>query len=378
MSLLRLARVWWRRSREEPLITLRISRSKLIGNLQAYRKRYPGLAFAPVLKSNAYGHGLGVVAEIFDGQHAPFLVVDSFYEAAALRGRGVTSAVLVVGYVRPESIARGNLRNIAFTVTSLDHLRAIARVVSSRTVLHWKVDTGMRRQGILPEEVDEALTLARGNSHLVLEGLCSHFADADNEDATFTESQIVKWNEIVEKVQAAVPALRYWHIAATAGIRHGKAKANVARLGLGLYGLAPTFAPPGMMPALSMRSIITSIRELKPGEGVGYNLTYRAGKSMKIATVPAGYFEGVDRRLSNRGSFLVRGVACPIVGRVSMNITSIDVTAVPDIREGDEVTIISDREGDDNTVKAVAEHVGTIPWEILVHIPGHLRREMVA
>ena len=179
-------------------------------------------------------------------------------------------------------------------------------------------------------------------------------------------------------MRTSFPDLRYIHCSATAGSAHLPEMAgNVMRLGIGLYGFNVSTEPLGLRPALEMRTSLTSVRALAPGEHVGYNATFETSVPATIASIPAGYYEGVDRRLSNKGVVLVRGVPCPIAGRVSMNITSIDVSAVPGARVGDAAIVISADPSAPNSVEAVAKACGTIPYEVLVHIPAHLRRAVV-
>ena len=150
---------------------------------------------------------------------------------------------------------------------------------------------------------------------------------------------------------------------------------NLARLGLGLYGISIIDNPKiNLRPALSMQTIISGVKSIKKGDSVGYNNTFTAPRDVLIATIPAGYAEGVDRRLSNIGQVEVNGILCPIVGRVSMNITTIDVSNVSQVKLGDSVTIISNDNSSPISVNSIAKICNTIPYEILVHIPAHLRR----
>lgn len=363
------------RRREDTLIEIRIRREALLNNYNLFATTYR-TPIAPVLKSNAYGHGLVEVAEAF-ARVAPLLVVDSLYEAQLLRRSGIRTRLLVVGYTRPEAVARAHLRDVAFTVTSLEGLHAfLGRGVSAP--VHIKLDTGMRRQGIMSSESEEAMRIVK-EGRMQLEGICSHFADADGETDEFTRGQIARWNEVVSNWRAAFPSIRYTHIAASAGTAFGSdIDANLARVGTGLYGFprhaSQTF---GLMPALSMHTVITGVKDLAPGESVGYNITFTAEKSMRVATVPVGYFEGVDRRLSNKGSMLIGGIACPLIGRVSMNIATIDVSACPSARLETPVVVFSDVPDDPNSLLNLAAICDTTPLELLVHIPQHLRRVVV-
>jgi alanine racemase len=246
--------------------------------------------------------------------------------------------------------------------------------------IHLKIDTGMGRQGILPEEIDTAITILTHSKHIVLQGICSHFPDADNTDPSFTQVQIKKWNGIVKKFRVLsaeqiplFPSLKYWHLSNTDGHEYSKEiDANVSRLGIGLY-LHPT-------PVLEMKTVITSIKKIKKGDKVGYSGTFIAPHDMTIATIPVGYFEGVDRRLSNTGFVKVikngdtATYFAPIIGRVSMNITTIDVSGILDVKQSDSVVAISANPKDTNSVEAIALTCETISYEILVHIPAHLKR----
>ncbi len=402
----------------EPLIRIEISKKSLLHNLHEFQKLAPKNhsghpQVAPVLKSNAYGHGLIEVAKILQNEHhIPFCVVDSYFEAIALRVKGFKIPLLVIGYTRPETILNSNLNHVAFTVTSLDTLRAITKVEVNRNSsnikkrffdllrlrfrpklvhIHLKIDTGMRRQGILPEEIDSAIKLIKGDEGdradkkhpIVLEGICSHLCDADNVDESFTESQTHIWNKIVEQFRHEFSHIKYIHLSATDGHRltHDVA-ANVSRLGIGLYGLSENPAINSRLdlrPVLEMKTIITGIKKLNEGETTGYGNTFKASQDITIATIPVGYFEGFDRRLSNNGIIFVgkEKILCPILGRVSMNIITIDVSHVSNIKIGDEVITISNNSSDENSIVNMARKCGTISYEIAVHIPAHLKRVVV-
>lgn len=367
-------------SASTPLVKVYISASAILHNLHTYQNEYKGVTCAPVLKSNAYGHGLVPIAKILDAEDLPFLVVDSLYEARILRNNGITTAILIIGFVQPENILRNRLSKISFTITSLEQLQAVASSVSRPLNVHIKIDTRMHRQGLLPEQVHECISLMQAHAHIKLEGVCSHFADAENKDTSFTDLQRKTWDDVVSIFKKTFPKIPFIHISGTAGAAHPTtAHENMIRLGLGLYGINPSpFTDLALRPALSMQTVVSSVKHIRKGERIGYNGTYRTERNMSIATIPVGYSEGVDRRLSNRGSFKIGSVFCPIVGRVSMNITSIDVSLVPNVKMEDEVIIISNIADDENSVANLALQAETIPWEILIHIPQHLKRVVVA
>ncbi len=371
MKLLRMLRAWRRSS--APLIEIRVSKAAILNNYRAFKAAY-GIPVAPVLKSNAYGHGLIEVAEIVARESPPMIVVDSFHEAQLLRSNGIASPILVIGYTRASVIAGSRLRDVAFTITSLDGLKELAeKHVKSR--IHIKFDTGMHRQGIPAMDIDEVLRVVKQHT-LRVEGICSHFADADGVSEDFTRAQIIRWNACVFRWRNEMPSTQHFHIAATAGSAFMETvDATMIRLGTGLYGF-PRHSSQifDLRPALSMHTVITGIKDLAPGESVGYNITYTAQARKRIATVPVGYFEGVDRRLSNRGVMTISGIPCPIIGRVSMNITTIDVSDVPNAHLEMPVLVFSDKKDDPNSLVNAAALCETTPLEILVHIPQHLRR----
>jgi len=367
------------RFRYQPLIAVRVYKERLLHNLRIFQQKAPRCKVAPVLKSNAYGHGLIPIAKVLDKEDIAFLVVDSYFEALMLRNEEVKSNILIIGFTTQENIYASTLRNAAFAIISLNELRELSHGLKSKRRFHLKIDIGLHRQGILSNEIEEAIALIQNNSNIILEGACSHFADAGNPDTSFTFKQIKQWNEIVARLKKTFPAIEYYHLAATAGTAYAdKIDANVSRVGRGLYGF--TVGPVrelDLQPVLEMQSIITSVKTIGPGEGIGYGLTYKTTRHTKIATVPVGYFEGVDRRLSNIGFLKCKGVFCQIIGMVTMNITTIDVSNVPEVKIGDPVSIISIYREDKNSADNMAELCHTLPYEILVHIPQHLRRTVV-
>ena len=361
------------------LVEVFIYKDHLLYNAEQYQKINPSCSVAPVLKSNAYGHGLVEVARIFDRVETPFLVVDGYYEALIVRNEGVRAGILVIGYTATENIVACRLRNVAFTILDLPQLLDLSNTLTVPRRFHLKIDTGMNRQGILRTEVEQAFDAVKRNEHIILEGLCSHLADADGPDEAFTVQQIERWNAITEAAKKAFPALKYCHLANTAGSYYAdRIDANVMRVGLGLYGINPSPRQHlDLKPALEICSRIGAVKWIKKGDKVGYNVTYEAERDMPLAIVPTGYNSCVDRRLSNKGFFTVKDTLCPIVGSVSMNITTVDAGAVDDVQRGDEVTIISTRREAHNSIENTARLCDAIPYIILVNISPQLRRVVV-
>lgn len=368
----------WREARYgyTRLVEVFVYRERLLHNFRQYQRLSPSCRIAPVLKSNAYGHGLIEVARVFDRPETPFLVVDGYYEALILRNEGVRAGILVIGYTATENIVACTLPNVAFTILDLPQLLELSRRLTTPRRFHLKVDTGMCRQGVVLGEVDAAFDAIGQNKNIVLEGLCSHLSDADGPDEAFTLRQIAHWNRVAERGRATFPELKHLHLAATAGSYFtDRVEANVMRIGIGLYGVNPHPRQTiDLKLALEIRSRVAAVKQIERGAQVGYNRTYTAAQDMPLAIVPTGYNSCVDRRLSNKGAFAIKGTACPIVGRVSMNITTVDASAVPGVQKGDEVIVVSATRGDVNTVENIAVLCGTVPYDILVHISSQLRR----
>lgn len=366
-----------------PLVGITISKDRLLHNLHTFQKMIPDTRIAPVLKSNAYGHGLTLVAKIIDNQDVPFIIVDSYHEAIILRNEGIKSKILIIGYTFTENILKNKLEKVAFTITDVEQLYEISKKLQSTNYFHIKIDTGMHRQGIPANEIKQVIELLKLNPLIVPEGICSHLAESDSANEHLTNDQIKFWNETVNIWKNEFRDTLYYHLSATAGVMFSKKiEANVLRLGIGLYGIDPRENIEekncfDIRPVLEMKSVISGTKKIPAGEKIGYGSTFTAPRNIRIATIPAGYYEGIDRRLSNKGFIKIGNSFCPIVGRVSMNITTIDISTVPDAKLNTPVTIISANKNDRNSIKNIEKLTGALERELLVHIPQQLRRRVV-
>lgn len=362
-------------SGHKPLIEIFISGENLLHNLGEYARTFPALGFIPVLKSNAYGHGLEQVLKVLKNRPQPLVAVDSFFEAQIVKRHSPFQKVLVIDYARLENYRQP----FHFALTGFENLREVAHRLKKKVDFHLKVDTGLHRQGILPEQFENAAELMASNPNIRLKGLFSHLAEAESADNAATLRQIAAWNDAVKYFKSRFPGIEYRHLSASAGVRFSdKIDANYARLGIGFYGFNLAHDPGlDLRLALEMKTVITGTKNLPAGESVGYGFTFKTSRSTSLVTIPVGYFEGLDRRLSNLGSVKVKGVLCPIVGRISMNIASIDVSAAGDLALEETVQVISADKKSLNSVENMARLCNTIPYEILVHIPAHLKRTVV-
>ena len=369
----------WRKRRfaYERLVTARVYTGSLLHNYREFGRICAPRRVAPVLKSNGYGHGRVEVARVLDGQRPPFFVVDGYFEALVLRNEGIRSPILVMGYAATENILQCRLPDVSFCISDARQLEELARRLRHRMAFHLKVDTGMHRHGVPAGSLEHALAVAARCGAMRLVGICSHFADASNEQ--YTRDQVQRWNHVAALARQAVPSLRYLHVAATAGtVWNDDVQANMVRLGTGLYGID---SYPGrqlhLRPALDVVTRIGAVKRVEAGAKIGYGLTHTADRPTQLALVPTGYHSCVDARLANRGAFTVRGVRCPIVGRVSMNTTTIDVSAVPDPRRGEQVVVMSAEKDAVNSVAAIASLCGATPYHVLAAISPMLQRVVV-
>lgn len=351
------------------LCRVEIVRKNLEDNYRYLSSRGQKLQIAPVLKSNAYGHGLWEVARILDPLRPPFLCVDSLFEAYELLKVRVKTPVLVMGYVGRENLARKKLP-FSFCAYDLEALLTI-HGLQPQAGIHLFVDTGMHREGEVVSRLPSVIRAVK-KYKINLEGLMSHLGEAFAPDSFRTKEQVAnfRWAREILANMGIFP--KWVHIASSGVVLNAKKYGelgNMARVGKALYTV--------VKPTLRMVAKIAQIKEIKKGDKVGYSFTFTARKPMKLAVLPIGYNDGVDRRLSNRGVVKIKGKFCPIVGRVSMNITTVDVSFMKNVKAGDEVEVISIQPSDPNSVVNIAKICGTIPYEILVHVTPTTKRVVV-
>ena len=356
-----------------------ISAKALRHNLALYREIAPGKMVCPVLKANAYGHGLVEVARVLDSEKPEFFVVDSLHEAYQLKKAGIKSKILILGYTFPENLLRKKLP-FHFAVSDLGTAKALSKY---KAKVHLKNDTGMNRMGFamadLPQVLEEFKKLK-----VEVVGVLSHLADADNvHDASYTKQQFKKFEEAAGMVREAGFDPKYVHIEQSAGTLH-EGDFNMVRLGLGLYGVSP-FEENDMRaqkleklkPMMQLESTLVGVRELKKGDRVSYSCTFTADRDMKIGMVPVGYYEALPWSLSNKGVLEVKGVLCPIVGRICMNYTMVDLTGVEEPQIGDKVVVYAADGAAKNSIANMAKLAGCIPYELLTRVIEGMRREVV-
>lgn len=358
-----------------PLNTVEVSSDALLSNYSYLSSLDTKIVVAPVVKSNGYGHGIVNVAKILDRVGAPFICVDSIYEGYELLKNHIKTPILIMGYINPENL---KIKKLPFSYAVYNREQVLGiRNYQPHAGIHIFVDTGMHREGVSLNDLPHFLKYVN-ELGLQVEGLMSHFAAADKPEHELTKQQVKNFEQAQEIIKNAGVFPKWIHIAASSGLlNHAKYAGklgNMARAGLVLYGIDPMNKDTQLQPTLSFLSTLVQIQKLKKGEKVGYDFTYTAPKDMTIGILPIGYYDGVDRRLSNKGSVLIDGVVCPIIGRVSMNITTVDISAVKKPQVGDRVVVYSPDPSDNNSIGNVAALCETIPYEILATLASSTKR----
>ena len=360
----------------------------LTRNLETLRTAAPGIDVLAVVKADAYGHGAVPVSRALEAAGVRFLGVALVEEGLALRHAGVTSDILVLGGAYDggwETMLEHRMVPVVFRPEHLAALDAAAAVRGTTARAHLKVDTGMGRLGVLPQDVPAFLEAARGCRRVALEGLCSHFANADLADAALTAQQISRFRTAPGQVRAAGFDPRWRHLSNSAGLlalpeaRDG-VEMNLARPGLALYGLQPApwlRSPPVLEPVLSWKTAVVHLKSVPTGTPISYGSTWTAPRPSRIATLPVGYADGWSRLLSNRGTVLVRGRRAPIAGRVCMDLCMVDVTDVPGVEVGDEVVLIGRQGSEVQDAHQLAALESTIAYDVLCAIGARVPRVVV-
>jgi alanine racemase len=328
-----------------------------------------------VVKANAYGHGLISMARELELIGADWLGVANVAEGVALRKAGVKLPILLLSATLPEEMAEAIRQKLALTLSTCDEARrldGIARKMGRRATVHFKIDTGMGRLGCWHQHAREEFARIRRLRGLNIEGICTHFASADD-NAGLTREQ---WDAISPFFAEHPDLLRHAANSPAVTRRYGF-NADMVRVGLALYGIAPNPEDQGLglEPVLAWKSRVTLLHEMTRGRTVSYGATYRVSSSREVhAVVAMGYGDGYFRLHSNASHMLVRGRRCPIRGRVTMDQIMIDVTRVPGVRVGDEVVALGSQGGEEILVRELATQAHTIPWEILTNIGARVPR----
>lgn len=355
-----------------PAVRLTIDLGALAYNFRQLRQWCgPQVKIMAVIKADAYGHGLLPAAATLAAAGADYFGVANLTEGLALRQAGFTlPTVLLLGLWPAEAAAvvAADLEPMVYLPEQVQALHAAAREQGKTARIHIKVDTGMNRLGLAPEELPAFLDLLAGLPHLELAGLSSHFATADAAEQAGVQRQLALFRELCQLTRARGFTAAASHIANSAAILYIKeAHLEMVRAGIALYGSQPSLELPlplNLRPVMSFRTQVLQVKNLPAGAGISYGWTYITSAPCRLAVLPVGYCNGYSRLLSNRGQVLIRGQRAPIRGRVCMNLTMVEVTDLPEISVGEPVTLLGQDGADAITADELAGWANTISYEV--------------
>lgn len=369
-----------------PLTYIEVDLDAIAHNVQAIKAHTgQGVKLMAVVKANAYGHGAAEVARTALQHGADWLAVARADEGVRLRQAGIAAPILVMNYTLPDAIEEALWHDLTLTLTELETAQAIsalAQRLGRRAAVHIKVDTGMGRFGLLPDEVLPFVEKVTALPGLYLEGLFTHFAVADLADKDYTWQQFRHFQRVRASLAAAGHAIPLCHAANSAAtLDLPEMHLDAVRVGIAMYGLRPSSeiepAVP-LRPALSFKSHVARVRTLPAGSSISYGRTYITPRPMPVALVPVGYGDGYHRLLSNRGAVLINGRRAPIVGRVCMDQLIVDVSQVGPVALNSEVVLIGSQGDERISAEEVAAWAETINYEVTTSLLSRVPRLYVS
>lgn len=353
---------------------------KNVNSLMANTKK--GTKALAVIKTDAYGHGdVAVAKAVYD--KVSYYAVATIMEAVNLRKNGIDKPILILGYVDASEydlLIENEIDAVVFDEETAQNLSDMAKKLNKTAYCHIKVDTGMRRIGLEPDEKGlETVKKIVSKENVCARGIFTHFAASDELDKTSAERQLDKFNHFVDSLEKDNIRFEYVHCSNSAAIIDmPQANKDMVRLGISLYGMYPSDEvnkeKVKLYPALELKSFVTMVKTLEKGERISYGGTFTTKQTTKVATVCTGYGDGYLRNLSNKGYVLIHGKKAPIVGRVCMDQFMVDVTDIDDVKRGDEVTLIG-KDGDKCiTVEEMAKLAGTFNYEFVCDLNKRIPR----
>ena len=350
-------------------------------NLNSITSHLPdGVKMMAVVKADAYGHGVKQIARCLQSEGVEDFGVAIAEEGQTLREIGVEGSILVFGgcYPGQEDLFFSNsLVPTVYDLPTLKNLSTLAQLKGKQFPYHLKVDTGMGRLGIGPDDIGIFLEKAQTYEGMKLKGVFSHLSSADEADLTYTRKQVSMFEKVLTESEALNNGSVVRHVANSAGtLLHKGHWFDMVRAGLSLYGINPGNAktPVDLQPVMSFKTRVGFIKQVPANTALGYNRTFKTKKTSIIATLPVGYADGLNRLLSNRGQVIINGNYAPIVGAVAMDSILVDVSEIPEAKSGDEVVIIGEQGNLKISAWDVAHWSSTIPYEVLCGITSRVPR----
>ncbi len=350
-------------------------------NLAQVIKRVGARPIIAVVKANAYGHGAVEIARrlVKSSRQVAMLGVASLDEGIILREAGIKTPILLMtsfSVHRIKEVFAYQLTPALYDLSPLAALSRYAKKMHCEMAVHLKVDTGMGRLGIAPDHVPEFLQKAMDGG-IVVAGIFSHFAEADLSDLSYAREQLSKLKNIATLRRQKKIALPYFHLANSAAILHfPAARMDRVRPGLMLYGYSPLQKkkPLGLSPILTVKSRVISVKKMPAGRSISYGRTFITKRETRVAVIGIGYADGYPRALSNCGEMIANGMRVPVIGRICMDMTMLDVTNAPALSVGDLVTVIGQEGKEEVFADTLAKKANTIPYEILCGLKGNIPR----
>lgn len=392
-------------NQDNPLIWVEISRSALEHNFQIFREIVPSknshstssgqagqvakVELAPMVKSNAYGHGLELCSKVFREAGAEYLAVNSIFEAEKIRKLGDSDKIYIAGYTPISELQKAIELDCEFVVFNFETLEKLAELGLSAKI-HLKVETGTNRQGIQKTEISKFLEKIKSIPKVELIGVGMHFADIeDTTSHDFAKQQLAEFQAIKSEIEAAgFPNLKFHAANSAAALLWDSTHFEICRTGIANYGMWPseeTFLSLAeerkkkivLQPALTWKTQIAQIKTIQKGESVGYGRAFVAEKEMKIAILPIGYFDGFARNYAEKGEVLIGGKRAKILGRICMNIMMVDISEISNAKLEDEVMLLGKMGEEEITAEEIGEWGGTINYEVTTRIRENILRKVI-
>lgn len=352
-------------------------------NIKSIIKRVNGRAkLIGTIKADGYGHGAIEVADVLTANGVDMFSVAMLDEAINLRNNGIDKPILILGLTPPQYIKEALEYDVILTVPNYETAVTISKAaveLGKKAVIHIKLDTGMGRIGFKPnEESVDIIEKISKLDNIEIEGIFTHFSTSDSKDKTFTGIQKERFVKTVEALEKRGVHIPIKHASASAGLMDfDDMFFNAVRPGIILYGYYPSDDVMkdrlSLKPVMSLKSYVTFIKEIDEGDSISYGRTYVADSKRKIATIPAGYADGYNRLLSNKGRILINGKSAPIRGRVCMDQCMVDITDI-DAKEWDEVVLLGKQGNEEITADEIAKTIGTISYEVLCMVSKRVPR----
>jgi alanine racemase len=358
-------------------------------NIAQYKNVIGDKILAPVIKSNAYGHGISEIAQFCEqNKNVGWLCVATLSEALALRSLGIKKSILVLSYMG-KNVDRAAIENISLTAYNFEaikNLNTLGKNLGKTFKIHIKIDTGLSRLGVQVHKALDLIKMVKDFSRIEIQGIWTHFAESQSEDRTFTNKQIATFEHLIKAIMQVGVNIPFVHMSNSSGMITVNSKYdNFARMGIGVYGYwgseyikkvalekYPRFI---LKPVLTWKTKISDIKRIPAETFVGYSRMYITKRPSKIGILPIGYFDGLDIRLSNKGYVLIKNQCASIIGRVCMNVIIVDITNLKDVKCGDEVILI----GNAPKINAfeIGEMAGMNPREVTTKIHPDIPRVVI-